>query len=109
MGLVEESRSSCAILKVRRHAARSVRPRGGMLRRYDAASSLLSVAIAKAFGTALAGRSKDRPELAGVPLSLEVRIAALPCRGGENVLRQLFEPLGYVVEAEQLPFDARPA
>jgi 3' terminal RNA ribose 2'-O-methyltransferase Hen1 len=70
-----------------------------------AASSLLSVAIAKAFGTALAGRSKDRPELVDVPMPLEVWIAALPCRGGEAVLRQLFEPLGYAVEAEQLPLD----
>jgi 3' terminal RNA ribose 2'-O-methyltransferase Hen1 len=71
-----------------------------------AASSFLSVAIAKAFGTALAGRSKDRPELVSVPLPLEVRIAGVPCRGGEAILRQLFEPLGYAVEAEQLPLDA---
>lgn len=40
-----------------------------------------------------------------VPLPLEIRIAGLPCRGGETVLRQLFEPLGYAVEAEQLPLD----
>ena len=70
-----------------------------------AASSFLSVAIAKAFGTALSGRSKDRPELVTVPLPLEIHIAALPCRGGETILRQLFEPLGYSLEAEQLPLD----
>lgn len=70
-----------------------------------AASSFLSVAIANVFGTALSGRSKDRPELVTVPLPLELRIAAVPCRGGESILRQLFEPLGYAVEAEQLPLD----
>lgn len=70
-----------------------------------AASSFLSVALAKAFGTALSGRSKDRPELVSVPMPLELRIAALPCRGGEVILRQLFEPLGYEVEAERLPLD----
>jgi len=70
-----------------------------------AASSFLSVAIANVFGTALAGRSKDRPELVTVPLPLELCIAAVPCRGGETILRQLFEPLGYAVEAEQLPLD----
>jgi hypothetical protein len=30
----------------------------------------------------------------------------LPCRGGEALLRRLFEPLGYEVEAERAP--ARP-
>src|SRR5438477_3838711 len=67
-----------------------------------AASSFLSVAMKTAFGTALAGRSKDRPELVTVPLPLEIRVTGVPCRGGEKVLRQLFEPLGYAVEAEQL-------
>jgi 3' terminal RNA ribose 2'-O-methyltransferase Hen1 len=70
-----------------------------------AASSFLSVAVAKAFGTALSGRCKDRPELVSVPLPLEIRIAAVPCRGGETFLRQLFEPLGYEVVAERLPLD----
>lgn len=71
-----------------------------------AASSFLSVALRTAFATALAGRSKDRPELVSVPLPLELRIFGVPCRGGEAILRQLFEPLGYMVEAEQLPLDA---
>lgn len=70
-----------------------------------AASSFLSVAMVKAFGTALSGRSKDRPELVSVALPLELRILGVPCRGGESILRQLFEPLGYSVDAEQLPLD----
>ena len=53
-----------------------------------AASSFLSVAIANAFGTALSGRSKDRPELVSVPMPLEIHIAALACRGGETILRR---------------------
>jgi len=72
-----------------------------------AASSFLSVALRTAFGTALAGRSKDRPELVSVPLPLELRLSAVPCRGGETILRQLFEPLGYAVEAEELPLDPK--
>src|SRR5262245_9117820 len=47
------------------------------------ASSFLSVAIAQVFGSALAGRSKERPELAEAPLPFETRLAVLPCRGGE--------------------------
>jgi 3' terminal RNA ribose 2'-O-methyltransferase Hen1 len=64
-----------------------------------AASSFLSVAIARVFGSALAGRSRGRQELADAPMPLTARIAALPCRGGERFLRSLFEPLGYAVTA----------
>jgi 3' terminal RNA ribose 2'-O-methyltransferase Hen1 len=72
-----------------------------------AASSFLSVAIARTFGTAITGRSKERQELAATPLPLEARIAVLPCRGGENLLRQLFEPLAYEVTAHRHPLDAK--
>jgi 3' terminal RNA ribose 2'-O-methyltransferase Hen1 len=72
-----------------------------------AASSFLSVAIAQVFGSALAGRSKGRQELADAPLPLSARVAALPCRGGEGFLRSLFEPLGYEVTASRLPLDRR--
>lgn len=64
------------------------------------ASSFLSVAIGRVFGTALSGRSKERPDLAQAEIPLSVRIAPLPCHGGEAVLRKLFEPLGYTVGAE---------
>ena len=59
------------------------------------ASSFLSVAIADVFGTAMTGRSKERPDLASAPLPLEARISVVPSRGGERFLRALFEPLGY--------------
>lgn len=82
----------------------------GLLDRYVndrpyAASSFLSVALAQVFASALGGRSKDRPELAEAPLPLEARLPALPARGGEALLRRLFEPLGHAVEARRLPLD----
>jgi 3' terminal RNA ribose 2'-O-methyltransferase Hen1 len=63
-----------------------------------AASSFLSTAISRVFGTALGGRSKERPELAAQPLEWEASIAAVPCREGEALVRGLFEPIGYRVE-----------
>ena len=72
-----------------------------------AASSFLSVAIAQVFGSALQGRSKDRPELAGMPMPFSARIDVLPVRGGERFLHRMFEPLGYQVEAMRYPLDER--
>src|SRR5688572_28718562 len=71
------------------------------------ASSLLSVALGTAFKSALAGRSRSRPELALTPLPLEAHIPTLPSRGGETFLRSLFEPLGYEVEATEIPLDTQ--
>lgn len=72
-----------------------------------AASSFLSVAIARTFGTALTGKSKERQELADTPLAFEVGITVLPCRGGEDLLRRLFEPLGYEVTAKRHLLDEK--
>lgn len=72
-----------------------------------AASSFLSVAIARTFGTAMNGKSKERQELADMPLPLETRISALPCRGGESLLRRLFEPLGYEIAASGHQLDEK--
>lgn len=69
------------------------------------ASSFLSVAISNVYGSALAGRSQERSILAETPIPLVAKLAAVPCRGGEALLRQLFEPLGYQVQAEQQPLD----
>src|SRR5262249_1571281 len=71
------------------------------------ASSFMSVALAQVFGSALQGRCKDRPELAATPIPLSARIDVLPVRGGERFLRNVFEPLGYVVEATRCPLDER--
>jgi len=71
------------------------------------ASSFMSVAIAQVFGSALQGRCKDRPELVATPIPLSARIDVLPVRGGERFLRNVFEPLGYAVEAARYPLDER--
>jgi 3' terminal RNA ribose 2'-O-methyltransferase Hen1 len=71
------------------------------------ASSFLSVAIARTFGTSMTGRSKERQALAEMPLPLEVKISVLPCRGGEEILRRLFAPLGYEITAKQHVLDEK--
>ena len=69
------------------------------------ASSFLSVAIARVFGTALSGRCKDRPELVQTSIPLQARICALPCQDGEQLLKNLFEPLGYRLALERHTLD----
>ena len=83
---------------------------GGALEQYVndrpyVSSSFLSVAMARIFTSAMAGTSKDRPEMAAQPLPLTARLTTLPCRGGEAFLRRLFEPLGYRAKAEHHPLD----
>nr|WP_266096272.1 3' terminal RNA ribose 2'-O-methyltransferase Hen1 [Rubrobacter tropicus] len=87
-----------------------VRGRGSTLGQYVndrpyAASSFLSVAISRVFGSALSGKSRDRPELATTALPLRARLAVVPCRSGEDFLRRLFEPLGYEVSVEAHALD----
>jgi 3' terminal RNA ribose 2'-O-methyltransferase Hen1 len=72
------------------------------------ASSFLSVAIAQVLRSGLSGASKERPELAQTPIPLEAQISAVPCgANGEDLLRRLFEPLGYLVESEGALVDER--
>ena len=83
---------------------------GASLRQYVndrpyAASSFLSVAIAKLFGSAMAGTPGDRPDLVGVPLPLEAWVPVTPARGGPELVERLFAPLGYTVTATPLPLD----
>jgi 3' terminal RNA ribose 2'-O-methyltransferase Hen1 len=85
---------------------------GGLLDQYVndrpyVSSSFTSVALARVFGTALGGRSKTKQELADMELPLEIRIAVLPCRGGETFLHRLFEPLGYMVATNRHPLDEK--
>jgi 3' terminal RNA ribose 2'-O-methyltransferase Hen1 len=71
------------------------------------ASSFLSVAIADVLGSALNGRCADRPDLVELTFPFVVKLTALPCRGGEGLLRRLFKPLGYQVAAEGRVLDSR--
>lgn len=72
-----------------------------------AASSLLAVALGKVFSTARAGRCAARPDLEGAELPLTVRVPALPCAEGPDLVRRLFEPLGWSVDATVPPLDPR--
>ena len=69
------------------------------------ASSMLSVALARLFRTAMSGKCDARPELVELSLDLEVELPVVPVRGGSEVLRRLFEPLGYDVEAQPIALD----
>jgi 3' terminal RNA ribose 2'-O-methyltransferase Hen1 len=71
------------------------------------ASSFLSVAMSRVLGTAMGGKSKERQDLADRDLDLEAVITAVPCTAGEIFLRRLFEPLGYLVDAEHHVLDER--
>ena len=83
---------------------------GGLLAQYVndrpyVASSYLSVAIAQVLGAALNGKCKDRPDLAASPIPLVARLAVVPCKGGEELLRRLFEPLGWHVSVRSHALD----
>lgn len=69
------------------------------------ASSFMSVAVARVFGSALNGLSKTHAELLQSALPLSATLAALPCRGGVETLERLFGPLGYTLHAEPTPLD----
>lgn len=71
------------------------------------ASSFMSVAIGIAFKSAMAGKSRQRPELAETAIPIEVALPVIPCRGGEGLLHRLFEPLGYAVEAARHVLDEK--
>jgi 3' terminal RNA ribose 2'-O-methyltransferase Hen1 len=70
------------------------------------ASSFMSVAIAKVFGSAMKGKCNKRPDLVDTVLPLRIQISVLPCRGGEGFLQKLFEPLGYRVNAKSYALDS---
>jgi len=67
-----------------------------------AASSFLSVALRRVFGSALSGRCDARPDLVTRGLALTARVTPLRCRDGIEAVRNLFEPLGYAVGAERV-------
>ncbi len=70
------------------------------------ASSLVSVAIAKTFGSALNGRCNDRPELVHKAIPLELTVSAVPTSGGgTEILERFFAPLGYGVTSTPIASD----
>lgn len=108
-----ERTTACLMLEVDAvRLAKKNRGRNGLLAGYVndrpwATSSFMSTAIASVFGSAMAGRCKDRPEAAERPMDLAITLTALPVRGGTELLRRLFEPLGYDVDASECLLDDR--
>ena len=64
------------------------------------ASSFMSVALSQVFGSALAGRCRDIPELVAESFQLTATLDTLAVRGDIAMVPRLFEPLGYSVTAE---------
>ncbi len=57
------------------------------------ASSFLAVALVSVYKSALAGTCKGHEQLAATAIALEASLPAVPARGGEGLVRRLFEPL----------------
>lgn len=70
------------------------------------ASSYFTTTLSKVLSTALNGTCTKLPELVQTPLDLTAELSVLPSRGGEGLLRRLWEPLGYQLEVMRLPLDS---
>ncbi|GAA1179687.1 2-polyprenyl-3-methyl-5-hydroxy-6-metoxy-1,4-benzoquinol methylase [Kitasatospora gansuensis] len=75
-----------------------------------AASSLLAVALRTVFRTAMKGVCEQRPGLAEQSRPVRISLPAVPANGageegGPAMVRRLFEPLGWQVEATAIPLD----
>jgi len=71
-----------------------------------AASSFLAVALNQVFRTAMTGICAARQELADSAIALEAVVTPLPMRGGEALLRSLFEPLQWTVTVDEVAAEA---
>jgi len=99
-----------AVLTIEVDPVGLVRGRGdadGLLDQYVndrpyAATSFLSVALNRVFRTAMAGTSRERPELAAAAIPLDITVLPLPVRGGEDLVKDLFAPLGWAVAIRRI-------
>ena len=103
--------STCAVMHLAVDPVALVRGKhdksSGLLAQYVndrpyAANSFLSVALGRAVGQSLSGRSKERQDLADRALPYTVRITPVAVAGGLEIIEALFEPLGYTIEATPL-------
>ncbi len=69
------------------------------------ASSFMSVAMVNVFKSAMAGTCKGHEELAATAIPLEAWLPVVPARGGPELARRLFEPLGYAVDVGERELD----
>ncbi|MEV7735412.1 3' terminal RNA ribose 2'-O-methyltransferase Hen1 [Streptomyces sp. NPDC088921] len=70
-----------------------------------AASSLLAVALSAVFSSAMRGVCGAKPELPSQTRPLRIEVPAVAARGGPELVRRLFEPLGWTVTAEPVALD----
>ncbi|MCU1687034.1 MAG: 3 terminal ribose 2-O-methyltransferase Hen1 [Amycolatopsis sp.] len=70
-----------------------------------AAGSMLAVALRTVFRSAMTGRCDAHPELAAQAIPLRIHVPSLCARGGDEIVRRLFEPLGWQVETTPVPLD----
>ena len=61
---------------------------------------MMSVAMTRTLRDAVRGDCRERAELARTPIDLIMTLAAVPCRGQETLIEDLFGPLGYAIEAK---------
>lgn len=69
------------------------------------ASSFMSTAISRIFGTAMNGRCDKKQELADTPLNLTACIHMI--QGKDEFARKIFEPLGYTVKTSKTVLDSK--
>ena len=53
------------------------------------------------------GKSRERAELVHEKWPFRVHLPVVPSRGGEELLRRLFEPFEYSIATKHLPLDER--
>ena len=108
----DDERCECAML-LDIDTVRLVRKRDGQSMdqyvndRPYVASSFLSVAISRVFRDAMSGKSREREELVDAKWPFKVHLPVVPSRGGEELLRRLFEPFEYSIATKHLPLDER--
>lgn len=71
------------------------------------ANSFLSVALGRSFAQTMAGKSKDRQDLADQPLDFEIRVLPVALAGDRALLSALFEPLSYTILSPETIDDQR--
>lgn len=70
-------------------------------------SSFMSTALSRVFNTAMSGKCDKNQELADTPINLTACVHMLPCRGAEELPKEIFEPLGYAVETRTSVLDEK--
>lgn len=70
-------------------------------------SSFMSTAINRVFSTAMNGKCAKRQELADSALDLEAVVYELPVRGDKELVKEVFEPLGYDITIRESILDEK--